>query len=94
MDFDNIPFSEGYLNIKASGINCTKPKIGICWEAGSAAIRNMINRTINVKCFEPFFNMNEIQLYSFQYEDSMNGNKKYSQMINLAQDFKDFSDKG
>ena len=36
--------------------------------------------------------MNEIQLYSLQYEDSMDGNSKYPQMINLARDFKDFSD--
>lgn len=92
MDFEHIPYSEGYLDIESSKIECTKPKIGICWEAGSAAIRNMINRTINVKCFEPFFNMDKIQLYSFQYDDSMNGNKKYSQMINLAHDFKDFAD--
>ena len=92
MDFEHIPFSEGYLNIEKADIQSQRPKIGLCWEAGSAAIRNMINRTMNVKCFERFFDMDEIQLYSLQYEDSMDGNSKYPQMINLAQDFKDFSD--
>ena len=36
--------------------------------------------------------MNEIQIYSFQKDDTLNGNERYPQMINLAKDFKDFSD--
>ncbi len=92
MDFEHIPFGEGYLNIEKAEIESSKPKIGLCWEAGSAAIRNMINRTMNVKCFERFFDMDEIQLYSLQYEDSMDGNSKYPQMINLAKEFTDFTD--
>ena len=92
MDFDNIPFADGYLDIEPADIKNDKLKVGLCWEAGSAGIRGMIDRTINIKCFESMLNLNNIQVYSFQYTDTLNGNEKYPQMINLAQDFKDFSD--
>jgi len=93
MDFDNIPFAEGYLNVNPANIDNEKLKVGLCWEAGSAGIRGMINRTIHVKSFEPLFNMTNIQLYSFQVLDSFNGNEKYSdKMIILSKDFKNFTD--
>ena len=92
IDFMNIPFAEGYLNATPQIINNKNLKVGLCWEAGAAGIRTMINRTIHIKCFEPFFNINNIQLYSFQYDDTFGGNEKYPQMINLAKDFQDFSD--
>lgn len=92
MDFDNIPFSEGYLKSESLNIENSKLKVGLCWEAGSAGIRTMINRTINIKLLEPILNLENIQIYSFQYTDTLGGNEKYPQMINLAKDFKDFSD--
>lgn len=93
INFDNIPFSEGYLKSESANIENKKLKVGLCWEAGSAGIRGMINRTINVKFFEPFMNLAHVQTYSFQVKDSLKGNEKYSEkMINLASDFKDFSD--
>ena len=93
MDFNNIPFSEGYLDIEPADIKNDKLKVGLCWEAGAAGVRGMINRTIHVKCFEPLFNLENIQVYSFQVEDTFHGNEKYSdKMINLASNFKDFSD--
>jgi len=92
IDFNNIPFSEGYLTSEKMVIESNKPKIGLCWEAGSAGIRTMINRTINIKLFEPILNLENIQLYSFQVRDTLKGNEKYPQMINLAQDFKSFED--
>ena len=55
-------------------------------------IRTMINRTINVKFFEKMFNLANIQVYSFQVDDTLRGNERYPQMINLAKDFKSFSD--
>lgn len=92
MDFDNIPFSKGYLEINPADIKNNKLKVGLCWEAGSAGVRGMINRTIHIKCFEPLFNLENVQIYSFQVSDTFNGNEKYSdKMINLAKDFKDFS---
>jgi len=92
LDFDHIPFSQGYLDIEPAKIENKKTKVGLCWEAGSAGVRGMIDRTINVKCFEPLLDLENIQVYSFQYTDTLNGNEKYPQMINLARDFKDFSD--
>ena len=92
MDFDNIPFAEGYLKVETAKIESSKPKVGFCWEAGSAGIRTMINRTINIRFFEEMLNLDNIQIYSFQVDDTLNGNERYSQMINLAKDFKSFSD--
>ena len=92
IDFENIPFSSGYLTSETKEIESKKLKVGICWEAGSAGIRTMINRTINVKLFEPFFDLKNVQFYSFQVTDTFKGNEKYPQMINLAKDFKNFED--
>ena len=92
IDFENIPFAEGYLKSDTADIKSEKLKVGICWEAGAAGIRGLINRTINVKLLEPIFELENIQTYSFQVTDSMGGNEKYPQMINLAKDFKDFED--
>lgn len=92
MDFDNIPFSEGYLKSETADISSDKLKVGLCWEAGSAGIRTMINRTINIRLLEPFLNLENVQIYSFQVRDSLNGNERYPQMINLAKDFKSFED--
>ena len=92
MDFNHIPFSEGYLKAEPKNIKSEKLKVGLCWEAGAAGIRNMINRTIHVKLFEPLINTNNIQVYSFQYNDTFKGNEKYPQMINLAKDFTNFAD--
>ena len=89
-DFENIPFAEGYLNCESDKIQSKKLKIGLCWEAGSAGIRTMINRTINIRLLEPIINFEDAEVFSFQVRDSMNGNERYPQMINLAKDFKDF----
>lgn len=92
MDFDNIPFANGYLNYKKALIDSSKIKVGLCWEAGSAAIRTMINRTINIKCLEPIINLDNIQLYSFQVNDTFSACEKYPQMIDLAKGFNSFAD--
>lgn len=92
INFENIPFAEGYLKSEASEIDNEKLKIGLCWEAGSAGLRTMINRTINIKLLEPILDLENTQIYSFQVKDSLNGNERYSQMINLAKDFKSFED--
>ena len=92
IDFDNIPFTDGYLNAETDDILSDKLKVGLCWEAGAAGIRGMINRTINIKCFEPIFNLDNIQTYSLQFNDSFGGCEKYPQMVNLAKNFSDFYD--
>ena len=92
LDFDHIPFAEGYLNSETAEIKSDKLKVGLCWEAGAAGIRTMINRTINVKSFEPVLNLEGVQFYSLQCNDTFNGVELYPQMIDLAKDLKDFSD--
>ena len=93
MNFDNIPGADGYLKSDTKIIESNKLKVGLCWEAGNPGIRGMINRTIHVKCFEPILNLDSIQPYSFQFEDTFKGNEMYSdKMINLVKDFKDFYD--
>lgn len=92
-DFNNIPFAEGYLKSENLNIENKKLKVGLCWEAGNAGIRTMINRTINIKLLEPILNLEEIQIYSFQVRDTLKGNEKYAdKIINLTTNFKDFSD--
>ena len=92
IDFDNIPYPEGYLKSEKKEIETKKLKVGLCWEAGGAGIRTMINRTINIKLLEPFLNLENVQIFSFQVKDTLKGNEKYPQMINLAKDFKTFDD--
>ena len=93
IDFDNIPFIDGYLKSEKACIENEKLKVGLCWEAGNAGIRTMINRTINIKLLEPILNLDNVQFYSFQVRDTLKGNEKYAdKMINLAKDFKGFSD--
>ncbi len=91
-DFEQIPSSSGYLAAEKFDIVSDKLKVGLCWEAGGTGIRTMINRTIDIKKLESFFDLNEVQFYSFQVKDTFDGNNKYPQMINLAKDFKDFED--
>lgn len=88
-DFEHIP--EYTLEAAPAEILSNKLKVGFCWEAGAAGIRTMINRTIHVKFFEKMFNLEKVQVYSFQYDDTLGGNEKYPQMINLAKDFKNFT---
>ena len=93
VDFEKIPYASGYLKSETKEIKSTKLKVGLCWEAGNAGIRTMIGRTINVKLFEPLFELENVQVYSFQVRDTLKGNEKYSdRMINLAKEFKNFDD--
>ena len=92
IDFNNIPSSKGYLKAGKKELTSDKIKVGLCWEAGGAGIRTMINRTINIKFLEPIIKLENIQLYSFQVEDSLGGNESYPQMINLAKNFHNFKD--
>ena len=92
IDFNHIPFSEGYLKSEKADIKNDKLKVGLCWEAGNAGIRTMINRTIHIMCFEPLLKLDNIQVYSFQVDDTLGGCERYPEMVNLGKDFNDFSD--
>lgn len=92
IDFDNIPYSSGYLNAEPAEIKSDKLKVGLCWEAGGIGIRGPLQRTIYIDYFDKIFKLDNIQTYSLQIEDTFNALQKYPQMINLGKNFKDFYD--
>ncbi len=100
LDFDHIPYTDGYLSydkekqkyFKDKYFNTDKFKVGLCWRAGNFGMRLAINRTINIDYFKKIFDLKNIQYYSFQKEDIFDGCKKYPQMIDLNDELKDFDD--
>lgn len=100
MDFDNIPFSSGYLKpdetkkeyFKTKYFNTDKPKIGLCWKAGGEGVRSAINRTINIDYFKKLLELKNVQFYSFQLDDIFDGVEKYPQMVDLKQELNSFDD--
>ncbi len=99
MPLNNIPSSKGYMIADAEKISeyqkrmqSNSFKVGICWEAGSAGWRELLNRTLNVSFYESFFNIKNIQFYSLQVNPSLDNYKKYSGLIDLGTSFKDFDD--
>ena len=91
LDFNNIPFSCGYLDAPTANIKSDKLKIGICWEAGNADIRSSIHRTININEFAKLFKQQEYDFYSFQVNPSTDDYLKYN-LKNLGKDFNNFND--
>ena len=99
-DFKHIPYTSGYLfadnkkveKYKSEYFDNNKLKIGICWEAGSAAIHAQIHRTVNIECFEDIINLENTAVYSFQVNSSLDNYKKYSNLIDIGSTFKDFDD--
>ena len=92
IDFDHIPYVNGYFDVKPADISSDKLKVGICWEAGGVGVRGPLQRTVNPKFLEELFNMDEIQLYCLQIDDTFDVLSKNPQVINLGKDFKDFYD--
>lgn len=99
MDIDDIPYSNGYLIEDTSAvdkykklINSDKFKVGICWEAGGIGWRELLNRTLNVSLFEPFFEVKNTQFYSLQVNPTMDNYKDYKNLIDLGKTFKNFDD--
>lgn len=103
LDFDNIPFADGYLKpnpakvqyYKEKYFNNHKLKVGLCWKAGGTGVRGAINRTINIEYFKKMLELDKtdcIQFYSVQLEDIFNGCKNYPQIIDLEPEIKDFED--
>ena len=100
IDFNNIPFAEGYLKtdeekknyFKNKYFNNDKLKVGLCWKAGGIGMRAAINRTINVEYFKKLFELENLQFYSFQLDDIFDGVQKFPQMIDLKDELKTFDD--
>lgn len=98
--FNNIPFTGGYFaadgtkvqEYKSKYFQSSKRKIGICWEAGAANIREQLHRTLNIELFENIINMKDADIYSLQFNPSLDNYKKYKNIIDLGSMFKDFDD--
>ncbi len=101
IDLKNIEFSSGYLSIdeniyeKKSKLNIfktNKTKVGIYWQ-GNPSI--LVNRSVKLKKFLPLFNMDNIQIYSFQISkvdfESHNIKNKFP-LIDLAPYIKTYAD--
>lgn len=99
MELD-FPFSEQYMiddnkktkELKTKYFNTNKLKVGLCWEAGSAGIREQLNRTLHLSLFEDILKIPNIQFYSLQYKPLFNDYKSYNNIIDLGTNFKDFDD--
>ncbi len=100
MDFDHIPYSEGYLKtnfekdnyFKEKYFNNDKLKVGLCWRAGGIGMRAAITRTVNIDYLKKIFEVKNVQFYSFQLNDIFDGVEKYPQMIDLKNELKSFDD--
>ena len=97
----NIEFSSGYLSVDSDLVNekskldilkTNKTKVGIYWQ-GNPSI--LINRSIKLKKFSPLFNLENIQVYSFQISkvdfESDDCKSSYP-LIDLAPYIKNYAD--
>lgn len=95
-----FPFSEGYMiadenltkEFKETFFNTEKLKVGICWEAGAAGIREQLNRTLHISIFEDILKLKNIQYYSLQHKPTLEDYKNYQNIIDLGTRFKDFDE--
>lgn len=99
-NFNNIPYANGYLSVNPEKVNeyknkyfsANKQKIGICWEAGAAGLRDQLHRTLNVELFEDIINLENAEIYSFQVKPSLENYKKYNNLTDLSSTFSSFDD--
>ena len=97
MDFEHIPFSEGYLNVpkektekyKKEYFKTTKRKIGLFWQGNPNVFAN---RSIKLKELEPVMSFSGTKLFSFEKDDKENQIKDYPEIVNLGPTFKNFED--
>jgi hypothetical protein len=95
-----FPFADKYIisdqekreEYKEKYFKTDKLKVGICWEAGAAGIREQLNRTLHISILDEILKMKDIQFYSFQYKPILDDYKNYKNLIPLGDSFKDFDD--
>lgn len=101
VDLNHIEYPHSYLSVdsklideksKLKEFDTTKKKIGIFWQGNPAIWQN---RSVSLNYFLPLFEINEIQIYSFQlshvdYESEQL--KKTLPIFDLAPYIKDFAD--
>ncbi len=95
MDFNNIPFAEGYLKADSNKIksfkkleifNTKKLKAGVFYQGNKRIFRN---RALSYKYIEELAQLKGVQVYSFQIENNEN---ETDNIINLSSYIKDYSD--
>jgi len=92
LDFDNIPFSEGYIKapkIEEECFNTNKKKIGLFWQG---SYDGYDNRAIPLKELAPLLQTDNCQFYGFVKEDKLNQIKDYPEIINIGSTLGDFLD--
>ncbi len=92
MDFDNIPYSQGYLKAEKSDderFNTDKKKIGLFWQGN---YDGYTNRAIALKELAPLLDIEDTQFYGFVKEDKLNQINEYPQIIDIGKNVKDFAD--
>lgn len=95
-----FPFAQGYLKdnqqlvqeFKEKYFNTEKLKVGLCWEAGAAGIREQLNRTLHISIFDEILKLKEVQFYSLQYKPILDDYKNYPNIIDIGSGFNDFDD--
>ncbi len=99
LDFDNIPFPQGYLKADEETVNYfrekyfmnNKFKVGVFWLGGEKQKRNAKERSMPLHYLENCFSNDNIQFYSIQKEDEYDELKTFPQIVNLAPELSDFS---
>ena len=86
IDFDNIPYSEGYLKAEKKELSSEKLKIGICYQGNKRVFKN---RSIPYSVISRLSTIQNIQLYSFQLENSEN---ECDNIINLSSQISNYND--
>ncbi len=92
MDFDNIPYSKGYLKAQKSEderFNTTMYKIGLFWQGNYDGYEN---RAIKLKELSPLFDLPECRFYGFVKDDREKQIAEYPQIIDIGKDLEDFYD--
>lgn len=85
IDYENIPFSGGYLHSDKAKIKSKKKKVGIFYQGNKALLRNRAIPFEEIKRLSS----DKIQLYSFQIADYENEDNS---VIKLRKKIKNYSD--
>ncbi len=96
MDFDHIPYSEGYYKADATLVKkfkeehfaTNKPKIGLFWQGNPNVLKN---RSIKLKELDKVLALENIDFYSFEIDDVENQISAYPHIKDLKPALKDFS---
>ena len=88
IDFDNIPFTEGYLNTieNKEVLNTKKKKIGLFWQGNKRVLKN---RSIDLELLKPLLSLKNAEFYSFSLDKDSETDKR---IIPLSKYIKNYSD--